>query len=130
MVAGHGKGLVDSMSGFGAKTPLRMRVLQRDEFFNDSLEIVTCLKDIFRDDPSKVYHCLKEEEFLPVSSELVIKGSSEFHMMAYHPDGSIQTRDYICSCSNCSSKGLFNDCLLSDSEDTMKGFVILSSIKL
>ena len=71
MVAEHGKGLVDSMSGFGANTPLRMRVLQRDEFFNNSLEIVTCLKVLRTYSGTTLLKPIivsKKKSFLPVSS--------------------------------------------------------------
>ena len=35
-VSGHGKGLVDAMSGFGVKQPLRLAIIQQDIFFQSA----------------------------------------------------------------------------------------------
>ena len=35
-VAGHGKGTVDAMSGFGVKDPIRKAIVQEDLFFNSA----------------------------------------------------------------------------------------------
>ena len=43
-VSGHGKGLVDAMSGFGVKQPVRKAIIQKDWFFNSAEDIYHFLK--------------------------------------------------------------------------------------
>ena len=47
-VNGHGKGLVDAMSGFGVKTPLRRGIITKDFMFNTAAELVVYLKNILK----------------------------------------------------------------------------------
>ena len=54
-VNGHGRGLVDSMSGFGVKTPLRREIVTNDFMFNSSLELFQFLESRLTADSSKIY---------------------------------------------------------------------------
>ena len=49
-VPGHGKGLVDSMSGFGVKTPLRRNMLINGDFYRSSYQIHRYLSKLFQDE--------------------------------------------------------------------------------
>ena len=52
-VAGHGKGLVDSMSAWGVKTPLRKAIINQDFWYLNASDIVVYLKQLFMDDDKK-----------------------------------------------------------------------------
>lgn len=53
-VLGHGKGLVDAMSGFGInKGPIRKAVLWEDFSYHKALDIQEYLIENFRHDPCK-----------------------------------------------------------------------------
>ena len=91
--AGHGKGLVDSMSAFGVKNPLRRAVYAEDFIFDSAQDIVCFLKDKFVSDESKCYYLLESDKIDKKRSEgetLPIKGSSKLHMIAFHLNKSVQ----------------------------------------
>ena len=54
-VNGHGRGLVDAMSGFGVKSPLRRKIVVEDFFFGSADELCIFLQETFQDDPRKIY---------------------------------------------------------------------------
>ena len=54
-VPGHGRGLVDGMSGFGVKTPLRKAIIVNDFFYECAGELTTFLLEKFNGDNSKYY---------------------------------------------------------------------------
>ena len=54
--SGHGKGLVDAMSGFGVKGPLRKAVITSDLHFTNAAEICNYLDELFKDDNKKHYY--------------------------------------------------------------------------
>ena len=54
-VNGHGRGLVDAMSGFGVKSPLRREIVTDDFMFYKAAELEVFLKNRFKDDLSKLY---------------------------------------------------------------------------
>ena len=53
---GHGRGVVDGMSSFGCKVPLRDAVITNDMWFSDAKEMVLYLEAHFIDDDSNHYH--------------------------------------------------------------------------
>ena len=58
-VSGHGKGLVDAMSGFGVKSPLRKAVVTEDLHYDSAHDIVSYLQELFKDDPYKIHFELR-----------------------------------------------------------------------
>ena len=60
-VPGHGRGLVDAMSGFGLKDPLRRAIITDDFFFNNAKELHQLLEEHFREDPSKFYTVISSD---------------------------------------------------------------------
>ena len=111
-VTGHGKGLVDAMSGFGVKGPLSRAVILEDFTYNSAEDIHTYMKKKFENDNLK-HHFLLDKESIDderkKKSALKIKNCIEKHMIAFFPDGSIQTKINLCSCDKC-MLGLFTEC--------------------
>ena len=60
-VSGHGKGLVDAMSAFGAKGPLRRAVICNDFQYSSADEITNMLAKLFKSDEKKKYFTIDEE---------------------------------------------------------------------
>ena len=54
--AGHGKGLINAVSSFGCKSALQHAILATDTWFVSSAEILTFLKEHFKNDKNKEYH--------------------------------------------------------------------------
>ena len=48
-INGHGRGLVDRMSSFGVKSPLRRAIVTDDCYYESADELVTFLKSLDRD---------------------------------------------------------------------------------
>ena len=61
-MSGHGKGLVDAMSGFSVKGPLRKAVVTEDLHYDSAQDIVSYLQELFKDDPYKIYFELNPQE--------------------------------------------------------------------
>ena len=74
-VPGHGKGLVDSMSGFGVKTLLRREIVTKDIFFSGSAGMSENLKKLFEDDHTKHDINLEKNKFSEIEAgeEIVIQ---------------------------------------------------------
>ena len=102
--SGHGKGLVDAMSGFGVKGPLRKAVVTEDFFYNSAEEIHTFLTNRFTDDHNKHYF-LVNSDITSVKRELkvarTIDSCQKLHMIAFNADGTIQKKVNLCSCEMC-----------------------------
>ena len=60
--AGHGKGFVDAMSGFGVKGPLWKAVVTENLSYSSSEEIHSYLQQLFQSDDKKHYYLLGESE--------------------------------------------------------------------
>ena len=89
-VPGHGRGLVDAMSGFGLKDPLRRAIITDDFFFNNAEELHQFLEERFREDPSRFYTVISSDVLAKSrenKSELMIKGCMNCHMISFHPNG-------------------------------------------
>ena len=94
-VTGHGKGLVDAMSGFGVKGPLRRAVLTIENFdYKTADDIYNFLIKLFENDVTKHYYLIHPDTIkskkIPKNSPLPIKGCQ-----------GILTKTNICSCANC-----------------------------
>ena len=109
--SGHGKGLVDAMSGFGVKGPLRRAVVTQDLHYDSASDIVSFLSDLFRDDINKIYYELTVSEIDKVTkSVLKIKDIMKQHMISFFPDGFVQMKINLCSCKSCLT-GHFINCM-------------------
>ena len=110
-VSGYGKGLVDAMSGFGVKGAIRRAVVTKNFSFTTAEDIHNYLYNFFEIDEQKE-HCLVTPEAIHSkrsNDKLKIDGCIPLHMFCYSPDGSIQLKRGICSCSMC-KVGKFIDC--------------------
>ena len=114
-VSGHGKGLVDAMSGFGVKGPLWRAVITSNFSYSNAVDIYNFLIDKFSNDMKKHYFLLdpkditiKHDEKLPLS----IKSCWEKHMIA------IQTKINLCLCVEC-IKGEFVNCSHESGKKTL-----------
>ena len=93
--SGHGKGLVDAMSGFGVKGPLKRAVINNDFSYRSAEEIYTMLNSHFANCEWKHYKLITLDEFEEQSkkkSALPIPKCQEKHMFAFFPDGSLQAK--------------------------------------
>ena len=61
-VLGHGKGLVDAMSGFGVKGPLRREVITSNFNYSNASDIHQFLSSKFHNDDKKHYYYLESEK--------------------------------------------------------------------
>ena len=65
--SGHGKGLVDAMSGFGVKGPLRRAVITQDLHYDSTSDIVSFLSNLFSDDTATNHYELTVNEISKVN---------------------------------------------------------------
>ena len=56
--------MVDAMSGFGAKTPLRDAIYRDDYYYNSAKDVIELLSRIFENDDAKVYELLEEDDVI------------------------------------------------------------------
>ena len=99
-VNNHGKGMVDGMSSFGVKQPMRNEIIKRDWYFSNASDVLQLLEDKFSSDNTKSYVCLPQ--ITSVRNEVIeIKGNTKCRMIVYNPDGSICIKRHICACDNC-----------------------------
>ena len=105
-MSGHGKGLVDPMSGFGVKGPIR-RVVS----FTTAEDIYNYLYNLLEIDEQKEHYLVTPETIHSKRSndKLKIDGCIPLHMFCYSPDGSILLKRRICSCCMC-KVGKFIEC--------------------
>lgn len=108
-VSGHGKGLVNAMSGFGVKGPLRKAVVTEDLFYDNANDILIYLNSQFSRDSTKMHCKINSEEINSViSSAVMIKDVRKQHIIAFYPDGRIYVKENICSCYECLHGDLLN----------------------
>ena len=89
-VSGHGKGLVDAMSGFGVKGPLRKAVVTEDLHYDSAQDIVSYLLELFKDDPYKIHFELNPQEIHSVDKIAVtITNVQKQHMLCFLTSGTI-----------------------------------------
>ena len=88
-VAGHGKGLVDSMSSFGVKNLIRKAIITDDYWYDNANDLVTHLKSDFMVMKTSIimYLTLMKEKVTSKYSLLSpIIGSNSITMILYQPD--------------------------------------------
>ena len=113
--AGHGRGLVDGMSSWGVKTPLRKHIIIADWFWYTSSELVNMFIERGFSSDTRHYTEIAVEEMSGYATvkPRPVQGCTKFHMMAFHPDGSIFTREDLCDCDSCID-GKFSECKVSN----------------
>ena len=81
------------------------------------------MQQLFQSDDKKHYYLLSEseiEEKRKTKAPLVLKDCQKFHMIAFHPNGSVQTKVNMYSYDDC-LKGNFIDCLLEPGNVLSRG---------
>lgn len=112
-VNGHGRGLVDAMSGFGVKSPLRRKIVTEDFFFETADELCEFLQETFSDDDTKTYTTISTvnlQKLRRKTNGVPIDGCQKARMIALLPDGTFQLRQRLCICEFCSI-GKFDQCV-------------------
>ena len=114
-VNGHGRGLVDAMSGFGVKSPLRRLIIVEEYFFNTADELCSKMVDVFAED---VETGQKMYKVIPISDlnqqrrttkGIEIAGCQKARMISFFPDRAYHLRQRLCNCQHCSI-GQFDKC--------------------
>ena len=104
-INGHRKGLVDAMSGFGVKSPLRRAIVTNDFLFNTAEELELFLKETFKDDDRKYYKTISSD-FIEQCHKtkgigVVIDGCQKARMISLFPNGDWQIKRHLCNCKFC-----------------------------
>ena len=99
-VSGHGKGIVDAMSSFGVKEPLRKEIVQKDFWHTSSKDIFNFLSKEKANEKMMYYHLPNEEleERRKNCGKFPIDGCRKLHMIAFFPNGADhghQKRPYL-----------------------------------
>ena len=99
-VSGHGKNLVDAMSGFGIKGPIRRAAVTKNFLFTTAEDIYSYLYNLFEIDEKKEHYLVTAETIHSKISndKLKIDGCIPLRMFCHSPDGSIQLKQRICLC--------------------------------
>ena len=88
---GHGRGLVDAMSSFGCKGPLKHAIITKDQWFSTAEEMSDFLKKFFNGDSTKHYHVIHEKDTAELrkaeKNEHKIAGSMKLHMVSVNKFG-------------------------------------------
>ena len=101
--AGHGKGVIDAMSSFGAKNILRHDIVTLDAFFNSSESIVDYLA---KKKPQFSYtnvpaHKVALQRFKLKQDPLEIKDCMKQHLFIFEKGKYILLKEYLCDCNHC-----------------------------
>ena len=122
--AGHGRGLVDGMSSWGVKTPLRKHIILADWYWHTASKLVEMFTERGFSSDTRHYAEITIDEVnnFPTVNQRPIAGSSKLHMMAYFPDGTISGREDICECDMCII-GKFSECEFSDEGENITDIV-------
>ena len=103
--SGHGKGLVDAISSFGVKAPIHRTVLTEDFSYLNAQNIYDYLTQFFQNDSKKHYYLIEKNEIEAKKERIEgpyrIQNCRPLDMISYFPDGSIQTKQHLCSCAEC-----------------------------
>ena len=115
--AGHGRCLVDGMSSWGVKNPLRMQIIVADFYWKFAADLVRMFHGKGFQTEDRDYSELTTEYiqgFETVTPRPLV-GCTKMHMIAYHIDGSVQHKQAICDCVMCFS-GEFLKCMYENPE--------------
>ena len=116
--SGHGKGVIDAMSSFGAKNILRHNIITQDDvFFNDSDSIVNYLATkkpdySYTHVPALEVVTKRNAPHTPKEIEDCMKQ----HMMVFQSNKDVILKEYLCECNPC-RKFEFDNCEREVEED-------------
>ena len=110
--SGHGRGLVDSMSSFGVKGPLRKEIVNFDFYFSSAAELVRLFSVEKNMGERFHYSEITEEEFYSQEKPeaFPLDGNTKMHCIVFHPDGRVEMARHICECDECFN-GNLSKCL-------------------
>ena len=120
--SGHGRGLVDGMSSWGVKSPLRKEIINHDFYMSSAADLVDLFKTKQQDTSQfdRMYYTeITQNNFdsQTCPDPFPIPGSQKLHCIAFHPDGTIQTSRDICDCDDCFSGDMLNCQYRNDSNE-------------
>ena len=122
-VNGHGNGLVDAMSRFGVKSVLRGAIVTDNFMYNTADELVSFLKETFKDDQHKHYKFLPSDLIEECRKEkgegIFIKGCKKTRMISLFLNNEWQISRHLCHCKFC-MVGEFKMCLKDIDYDTLE----------
>ena len=115
--AGHGRCLVDGMSAFGVKNPLRKAIIVDDFYWQTAAQLVSLFHKLEMPE-NRFYKELTIEEMAahPQVTTTPIQGSRKQHMIVFKPDGRVLIKEDICDCTNCFN-GDVDQCSYSCDDD-------------
>ena len=103
-VSSHGKGLVDAMSGFGVKGPLRKAAWCENFSYSCADDITKYLVAKSVDDDTKHHVNLNLSEIRKNRDNknfLKINGCMQLHMICFSPNGNVTAKVNLRSCDAC-----------------------------
>lgn len=102
---GHGRGLVDSMSSFGCKSPLREAIVTQDKWFPTADSMAEFLKEKFEDKIQYLFRVISKEQVRDHRQKcrktMKVPGSSSIYMMEFRKEESPIVMEKFCNCENC-----------------------------
>ena len=104
---GHGRGLVDAMSSFGCKGPLRKLIINEDQWYDNVEEMKVALEDHFKGDKQKSYRLVDPNGLRLARMKrkgYEIKGCKKMHMICVDKSGTFYTKELL----HVSDKSLFS----------------------
>ena len=107
------RGLVDGMSSFGVKGPIRRLIITDNFFYTTAADLVAKLL-IHMNNANYYYKTVDSSSFRRLRKnreELVIAGCRKTRMLSFFPNGSVQKKRHMCSCESC-LQGEFEECVL------------------
>ena len=91
---GHGRGLIDAMSSFGCKQPLKRHILTNDAWFPTAESMVEFLKVFFKEDITKKHFLVDESITASTRSKPrdfhILRPCRQFHLIAVNSAGEFQ----------------------------------------
>ena len=114
---GHGRGLVDSMSSFGVKSPLRKEIINKDFYWTTAKELVELFQE--KGMPERfLYNEVTKSDYDSqdwLKTAFKIKGCRKLRCFVFHPDGSVETSRHMCECDAC-FQGDLSQCIYKENK--------------
>ena len=113
----HGRGLVDGMSSFGVKTPLRKEIITSDFYWYRASELVQLFMDRGYASPERVYKEITPAEIANHSApkEVKLHCNTKQHVIVFSPDGNVSRKHALCDCLMCIA-GNIHKCYYDNSD--------------
>ena len=100
--SGHGRCLVDTMSSFGVKGPLRKEIINFDFYYSSAAKLVALFQKKkmgermhYSEITEGTYYSQAKPTTLP------LPGNTKMHCIVFHPDGRVEMSRDICECDQC-----------------------------